>query len=112
VHACTGVGSLKLVKAERSLAGMVLSSWEKNIIGVRAGWVGRVLIVMEWVVKKVWIAAAVGVADEGVGADEDARAGLGDDDVDGSSVCSADEDSFFRFFFFSFLEELRLASCS
>lgn len=108
VHACIGVGSLKPAKADCSLAGIVVSSWEKDIIGGRAGWVGGVLIVMEWVVRKVWITPGEGMSDDGVGIDEDASARVGVDVVDGpSSVCTAVVGSVLRFFFFSFLRELR-----
>ena len=51
------------------------------------------------------------MADEGIGIDEDVRI-AGVDDVDEPSVCSMDEDSCFRFFFFSFLEGLGSTPCS
>jgi hypothetical protein len=55
VHACTGVGSLNPVKVDRSFGGIGIGaeeSWEKEIMGVKAGWFGGVWIVMEWVVRK------------------------------------------------------------
>jgi hypothetical protein len=43
--------------------------------------------------------------------DVEATVGFGDDDGNGSSVCSVEDDSFFRFFFFSLFEELASAGC-
>jgi hypothetical protein len=61
--------------------------------------------VIAWVVRKDWIWAGFGIDD-----DIGVRTGTGDD-VDGS-VCSAQEVSFLRFFFFSLFEELECTGCS